>query len=57
MRAGRSEDAEPCIGNIARTFGSARCAMTERAPSSYRDIGDWFVHCPENGDVIGGFEF
>ena len=57
MRAGRSEDAEPCIGNIARTFGSAGCAMTERAPSSYRDIGDWFVHCPENGDVIGGFEF
>jgi len=42
---------------IRQMLGSARCAMTERAPSCCRDIGDWFVHCPENGDVIGGFEF
>ena len=44
LKTGRSRDAEAYVRNIARTLDSARCAMTEPAPSCCRDIGDWFVH-------------
>ncbi len=57
LRTGRSRDAEAYVRNIARTLDSAKCAMTEHSPSCCRDIGDWFVHCLEKGDIMGGFEF
>ncbi len=42
---------------IRQMLSNAKFAMTEHAPSCCRDIGDRFVHCPNNSDVIGGFEF